>query len=76
MAACCVQQCFSPYSIAVGLPRHSPIKDDVDIVIGRLLQAGLVRHWFLQSLKVYSQSQVVSRGQFQTIKTGFHWLVV
>ncbi|KAK3892459.1 hypothetical protein Pcinc_003692 [Petrolisthes cinctipes] len=47
-----LQECFAPYNIALGLRRNSPLKRRVDEVIGRINQAGLVRHYFLQSLRM------------------------
>lgn len=47
---CVFQECFAPYSIAMALQRHSPLKRKFDRVISWMLASGLVRHWFLESL--------------------------
>ncbi|XP_071515148.1 ionotropic receptor 21a-like [Panulirus ornatus] len=46
-----MQEYFAPYSIAMALQRHSPLKKKVDQVIGRIQQSGLVRHFFLDSVR-------------------------
>ncbi|XP_071515152.1 glutamate receptor ionotropic, delta-2-like [Panulirus ornatus] len=42
---------FASYSIAMALQRHSPLKRKVDKVLGWIRQSGLVRHYFLDSLR-------------------------
>ncbi|KAG7173506.1 Glutamate receptor ionotropic, delta-1-like 30 [Homarus americanus] len=51
-----MKECFSPYNIALGLQRHSPIKRKFDQVIGWMLNAGLTRHFFLTSLKLAAKT--------------------
>ncbi|XP_069943829.1 ionotropic receptor 21a [Cherax quadricarinatus] len=47
-----MKECFAPYSIAMALQRHSPLKTNFDRVIRWMLESGLVRRWFLQSLRL------------------------
>ncbi|XP_042213524.1 probable glutamate receptor [Homarus americanus] len=56
-----MKECFSPYNIALGLQRHSPIKRKFDQVIGWMLNAGLTRHFFLTSLRLSVQISMLKR---------------
>ncbi|MPC14416.1 Glutamate receptor ionotropic, delta-1 [Portunus trituberculatus] len=47
-----MKECFAPYSIAMALQRNSPLKKKFDHVISWMLASGLVRHWFLESLRL------------------------
>ncbi|XP_045615376.1 glutamate receptor ionotropic, delta-2 isoform X1 [Procambarus clarkii] len=46
-----MKECFAPYSIAMALQHHSPLKTNFDRVIRWMIESGLVRRWFLQSLR-------------------------
>ncbi|XP_063613828.1 ionotropic receptor 21a-like [Penaeus indicus] len=46
-----MKECFAPYSIALAVQKHSPLKEEVDKVLGRLRDSGLIRQYFLQSLR-------------------------
>ncbi|XP_071544649.1 glutamate receptor U1-like isoform X2 [Panulirus ornatus] len=46
-----MKECFAPYNIAMGLQRHSPLKRRFDQVIGWIQQSGMIRHFFIQSLR-------------------------
>ncbi|KAA0190281.1 Ionotropic receptor 122, partial [Hyalella azteca] len=50
-----MKECFAPYSIALALQQHSPLKAAVDASLLRLIESGLVRHWFLESLALSRQ---------------------
>lgn len=45
------QECFAPYSVAVALQLHSPLKGQLNLVLSRLVESGLVRQWFLETLR-------------------------
>lgn len=45
------QECFTPYSVAVALQLHSPLKDRLNLVLSQLVESGLVRQWFLETLR-------------------------
>ncbi|XP_042204109.1 ionotropic receptor 21a-like [Homarus americanus] len=47
-----MKECFAPYNIAMALQRHSPLKTKFDRVISWMIESGLVRHWFLESLRL------------------------
>nr|XP_053629720.1 ionotropic receptor 21a-like [Cherax quadricarinatus] len=47
-----MKECFAPYNIAMGLQTHSPLKRRLDVVLGWIQQAGLVRRFFLDSLRL------------------------
>ncbi|XP_063863931.1 uncharacterized protein LOC135102599 [Scylla paramamosain] len=47
-----MKECFAPYSIAMALQQNSPLKKKFDHVISWMLASGLVRHWFLESLRL------------------------
>ncbi|XP_071514970.1 ionotropic receptor 21a-like [Panulirus ornatus] len=42
---------FASYTIAMALQRHSPLKRKVDMVLGWIRQSGLVRYYFVDSLR-------------------------
>ncbi|XP_071530505.1 glutamate receptor ionotropic, delta-1-like [Panulirus ornatus] len=52
-----MKECFSPYNIAMALQRHSPLKRKFDRVISWMLESGLVRRWFLESLRLSRKAQ-------------------
>ncbi|KAK7084147.1 hypothetical protein SK128_027038 [Halocaridina rubra] len=52
-----MKECFSPYNIAMALQRHSPVKKNFDKVISWMLESGLVRRWFLESLRQSRKSK-------------------
>ncbi|KAK7084145.1 hypothetical protein SK128_027036 [Halocaridina rubra] len=47
-----MKECYAPYSIAVALQKHSPLKRNFDKVIARIFESGLVRRWFLDTLRI------------------------
>ncbi|XP_045598944.2 probable glutamate receptor [Procambarus clarkii] len=52
-----LKNCFAPYNIAMGLQAHSPLKPKLDVVIGWVQQAGLVRRFFLDSMRLAAASK-------------------
>ncbi|XP_071524373.1 probable glutamate receptor [Panulirus ornatus] len=54
-----MKECFAPYSIALALQRHSPLKK-FDRVIGLLQQSGLIRQFFLNSLRLATSTEEYS----------------
>ncbi|XP_042879245.1 ionotropic receptor 21a-like [Penaeus japonicus] len=46
-----MKECFAPYSVAVALQLHSPLKERLNLVLSRLVESGLVRQWFLETLR-------------------------
>nr|XP_053626923.1 ionotropic receptor 21a-like [Cherax quadricarinatus] len=52
-----MKECFAPYNIAMGLQRHSPLKVKFDEVIGWIQQSGLLRHYFLYSLRLAASTK-------------------
>nr|XP_027228074.1 glutamate receptor ionotropic, NMDA 1-like [Penaeus vannamei] len=50
-------ECFAPYSIALAVQRHSPLKEQLDKVLGRLRDSGLIRQSFLRSLRRAAAAQ-------------------
>ncbi|XP_071539261.1 ionotropic receptor 21a-like [Panulirus ornatus] len=42
---------YAPYSVAMALQRHSPLKRKLDELMGWIQQSGLVRQFFLNSLR-------------------------
>ncbi|XP_063874183.1 ionotropic receptor 93a-like [Scylla paramamosain] len=45
-----IQECFQPYSVAMGVQSHSPLKRNFNIVINWIFEAGLVSRWFEETL--------------------------
>ncbi|XP_071523759.1 probable glutamate receptor [Panulirus ornatus] len=45
-----MKECFAPYSIAIALQKHSPLKPKLDQALSWIFESGLVRRWFLDSL--------------------------
>ncbi|XP_037803934.1 glutamate receptor ionotropic, kainate 2-like [Penaeus monodon] len=56
-----MKECFAPYSIALAVQRHSPLKEKISQVVGRLRSSGLTRQYFLQSLRRAAASEVRAR---------------
>ncbi|XP_069938725.1 glutamate receptor ionotropic, delta-1 isoform X3 [Cherax quadricarinatus] len=52
-----MKECFAPYSVAAAVQRHSPLKTRFDRVIGWLQHSGLVRQFFLNSLRLAASTQ-------------------
>ncbi|CAL4066314.1 unnamed protein product, partial [Meganyctiphanes norvegica] len=50
-----MKECFAPYNIAMALQRNSPLKRKFDKVILWMIESGLVRRWFLESLRADKQ---------------------
>ncbi|ROT78016.1 Variant Ionotropic Glutamate Receptor [Penaeus vannamei] len=44
-----MKECFAPFNIAMAVQRNSPLKRKFDQVIGWMVSAGLIRHFFLAS---------------------------
>lgn len=42
-----------PFSVALGLQSHSPLKRNMDWAVTWVVESGLVDYWFLQSLRQY-----------------------
>ncbi|XP_069985349.1 glutamate receptor ionotropic, delta-2-like [Penaeus vannamei] len=49
-----MKECFAPFNIAMAVQRNSPLKRKFDQVIGWMVSAGLIRHFFLDSLRLAS----------------------
>ncbi|KAK8387406.1 hypothetical protein O3P69_018177 [Scylla paramamosain] len=47
-----MKECFAPYPIAMALQKHSPLKRKFDIVIGWVVQSGLLYHYFQESVRL------------------------
>ncbi|XP_050722126.1 glutamate receptor ionotropic, delta-2-like [Eriocheir sinensis] len=59
-----MKECFAPYSIAMALQRHSPLKRKFDRVISWMLESGLVRHWFLESLRLSRKVKTKKNNEY------------
>lgn len=46
------QECFSPHEIGVTVQRGSPLRRKFDMWVLRMVEAGLIEHWFLDSLRI------------------------
>ncbi|XP_064101780.1 ionotropic receptor 21a-like [Macrobrachium nipponense] len=66
-----MKECFAPFNIAMALQRHSPLKRKFDQVIGWMINGGLIRHFFLNSLrlaasvKAREDEEAEAKGEFQ-----------
>ncbi|XP_050724654.1 uncharacterized protein LOC127002632 [Eriocheir sinensis] len=47
-----MRECFAPYSIAMALQRNSPLKRKFDEVIKWVVESGLLRRFFVDSLRL------------------------
>ncbi|XP_045595258.2 glutamate receptor ionotropic, delta-2-like [Procambarus clarkii] len=56
-----MKECFAPYGIALAVQRHSPLRWRFDRVIGWLQQSGLIRHFFLTSLRLAASTVEYSK---------------
>ncbi|KAK3889340.1 hypothetical protein Pcinc_006657 [Petrolisthes cinctipes] len=61
-----LQECFMPYSVALGLQSHSPLKPNLDWAVTWVLESGLVNHWFLESIRQYKMYQAEVTGGYGT----------
>ncbi|KAG7161979.1 Ionotropic receptor 93a-like 26 [Homarus americanus] len=57
-----MKECFAPYNIALGLQSNSAIKRRLDHVIGWLQQAGLVRRFFSDGLRLAASTEEYGGG--------------
>lgn len=55
---CVFQECFAPYSIGLITQPKSPFKAKFDSIIMRMVEAGLIQHWFAQSLKLAKEESI------------------
>ncbi|XP_068204612.1 ionotropic receptor 21a-like [Palaemon carinicauda] len=61
-----MKECFAPFSIAMAVQKHSPLKTKFDKVIGWLQQSGLIRQFFLRSLMMtWSSKEYSGQGQLE-----------
>ncbi|KAK4318804.1 hypothetical protein Pmani_010227 [Petrolisthes manimaculis] len=51
-----------PFSVALGLQSHSPLKRNMDRAVTWVLESGLVNHWFLESIRQYKMYQAEITG--------------
>ncbi|KAK3883013.1 hypothetical protein Pcinc_012642, partial [Petrolisthes cinctipes] len=61
-----IEECFMPYSVALGLQSHSPLKPNLDWAVTWVLESGLVNHWFLESIRQYKMYQAEVTGGYGT----------
>ncbi|XP_037783475.1 glutamate receptor ionotropic, delta-1-like [Penaeus monodon] len=47
-----IKECFSPHEIGVTVQRGSPLRRKFDMWVLRMVEAGLIEHWFLDSLRI------------------------
>ncbi|XP_042873336.1 ionotropic receptor 21a-like [Penaeus japonicus] len=65
-----MKECFAPYSIALAVQKHSPLKEDLDLVLGRLRDSGLIRQYFLQSLRSAAAAQDLGGSEKESEENG------
>ncbi|KAK7027387.1 hypothetical protein SK128_013601, partial [Halocaridina rubra] len=56
-----IKDTFSPYGIAVATPRKSPLRRKFNDVISRIVEAGLVNYWAMDSLRIAKQEADTKR---------------
>ncbi|XP_045104092.1 ionotropic receptor 93a-like isoform X2 [Portunus trituberculatus] len=54
-----MKECFAPYPIAMALQKHSPLKRKFDTVIGRVVESGLLHHFFQESVRLTATMKVM-----------------
>ncbi|KAK7081649.1 hypothetical protein SK128_011512, partial [Halocaridina rubra] len=52
-----MKECFASHSISMALQTHSPLKRNFDKVISRMLSAGLIRRYFLNSINLAASTK-------------------
>ncbi|KAK3874143.1 hypothetical protein Pcinc_020903 [Petrolisthes cinctipes] len=57
-----MKECFLPYSIAMGLQQHSPLKRKFDEVIGWIQQSGILRQDVTQALRLAATTKEYGAG--------------
>ncbi|KAK3889345.1 hypothetical protein Pcinc_006662 [Petrolisthes cinctipes] len=57
-----IEECFMPFSVALGLQSHSPLKPNLDWAVTWVLESGLANHWFLESIRQYKMYQAEIKG--------------
>lgn len=75
-ADCVLQECFAPYGIGLATQRSSPLKTKFDPLLLRMVESGLVQHWFTESLRksknVSTSPRVLPEGDIVTsIEKGY-----
>ncbi|KAK4311064.1 hypothetical protein Pmani_017408 [Petrolisthes manimaculis] len=59
-----LQECFTPFRVALGLQSHSPLKRNLDWAVTWVSESGLVNHWFLDSIRQYKIFQAEITGGY------------
>ncbi|MPC10383.1 hypothetical protein E2C01_003017 [Portunus trituberculatus] len=67
-----MKECFAPYPIAMALQKHSPLKRKFDTVIGRVVESGLLHHFFQESVRLTATMKLESLCPCD-IKFSSHW---
>ncbi|XP_064101109.1 ionotropic receptor 21a-like [Macrobrachium nipponense] len=57
-----IKECFAPVSIGLAYQTNSPLKAKFDRVLERIVETGLVRRWFLESLRRFQKFKRESRA--------------
>ncbi|XP_063587837.1 glutamate receptor ionotropic, delta-1-like [Penaeus indicus] len=64
-----IKECFSPHEIGVTVQRGSPLRRKFDTWVLRMVEAGLIEHWFLDSLRIAKKDAMENQKNDNT-KTG------
>lgn len=54
------QECFQPFNVAMGLQSHSPLKKNFDRVVSWIVEAGLMKYWFEETLVIAKKVSMIS----------------
>ncbi|XP_064101803.1 uncharacterized protein LOC135212321 [Macrobrachium nipponense] len=65
-----MKECLSSHPVAMALQRHSPLKGKIDKIIGRLLSGGLIRRFFLDSIRLAASAQNSEGGTEESNSDG------
>ncbi|XP_068201687.1 glutamate receptor ionotropic, kainate 2-like [Palaemon carinicauda] len=65
-----MKECFAPFNIAMALQRHSPLKRKFDQVIGWMINGGLIRHFFLNSLRLAASARKQAKEEEEKAAEG------
>lgn len=51
-----MEECAVNIPISIGLEKNSPLKEQMDKHIGRLVEGGLIQKWLLHAIKTFESS--------------------
>ncbi|KAK3874138.1 hypothetical protein Pcinc_020898 [Petrolisthes cinctipes] len=66
-----VKECYMPFSIALGLQQHSPLKWKFDQVIGWIRQSGFIPHAVKQALRLAAKGG--QEGEWRVYMNMLYW---